>query len=351
MKNKSDDTLIGEGYEGNVYLTKYNNIPSIKKIKKIDKDEIYPDLKFPLWRELSFDNFAKKYPDFFMILKNFSINYDCRFIKKIPKHISKNKNMIAEWRKSQQYPYCATLIYQPVLEGTLDKLSKQILAKYIHTYSKSTCMFTENYYKTTLSLLFQKLYILYILSSNGWIHRDAHPGNWLYKKISTNVVIDKYKLPTKYKLYLCDYGLITKEEYPKGMNDDPMTGTKDLYHADIVFNMWDTIYNPNQFNNKIIIPFNFNKMKKKLQKINTNKTIKFNSTNEHFTDLVIYIFLCLLNNPDDFHKIRYNDKNYANNNEIIKYSSFEISLYTTLINNINKPKKLLNYLYDVINNL
>lgn len=105
--------------------------------------------------------------------------------------------------------------YTPVLEGPLYQIFGIINNNKYRGEPDAKWLLKPAYYKMRFKLLFQQLYITYLLVDNDYIHRDAHHGNWLYKKNSKPLVFGKYKLSCPYQLYLGDFGSIIHKSHKK----------------------------------------------------------------------------------------------------------------------------------------
>lgn len=77
-----DAKKIGEGYEGDVYLSKDKKM--IIKIMHIPDEQVEKNTKYTIWREIEFAKFASKYPQFFTTLVAHRIHSNCDYQKKKP---------------------------------------------------------------------------------------------------------------------------------------------------------------------------------------------------------------------------------------------------------------------------
>jgi hypothetical protein len=353
---------LGEGYEGDVLLIEKNNKPMIKKIARMPCEQTKPDNSYSFWREISFAQFAKSRPDYFMQLVEYGIDYQCEYKKQVPALLRErnDKKDIEKWREYQKTDCCYYLIYEPVLEGQLkdiyDKLNKQFPSR----YNYESRLFPKEFYRIGFCLLFQQLYILYELLDNNWVHRDAHSANWMYKSVKS-VNLGKYKLKCPYKLMLCDYGSITHKDYPLSDHEkkEKYSFMEDRYE-DIILNIMNNIAMPifttliarKKFITKKLLWGK--ELYDRIKKLPEASNIKFKkitpASKDLRNDINVNIFLSLfvLKYPTIYYEkmgIEVDKfKKY-----IIHYSEWEINIYTYLFNNIENRSKLLNYLYKLSN--
>lgn len=182
--------LLGKGYNGSVFLKDGKAL----KINHILKEEIEPNTKYNLWREIDFaENVGNKYPKYFTKLYDYKIVDDCKMrTGKVP--VSAPEKIKKYNEKLQKSPYCSELTYELIdgdLDSIIDKLSR----------------------KQVFDMLLQIYEAVMILKKYKFQHRDIHAKNVGYIK----------KKNGKYRYKLIDYGAIWHPTYPKNF-DDKMIG-------------------------------------------------------------------------------------------------------------------------------
>jgi len=334
---------LGEGFEGDVFLIDEKGTKYIKKIMRIPENAVkQPDTKFSIWREIEFAQFAKNYPEYFMQLHSFKIQYDCNYNKKIPKYIKNNKNALKNFKQQQNTPYCAELIYSPVLDGRLGDLYRKINEEFEGKFDDDKLSFPNEYYAEGYSLLFQQLYILYILYDNNWNHRDAHPFNWLYKKTNNPIILGQYKLKCLHQVFLCDYGLIIHELHKYGPAEKGGYDFEKDRLNDIVLNIINNVQDPiahNYHPNKLNLPREPFDIYSVLRKTEHSKNITFNKISNKELNYIIFNHLYKIKYPIEYYTLIGLDmKKYGK--YILQTSSHEIAIQEYLLNHLTEPKKI-----------
>ena len=210
---------LGSGIVGSTYLVRIKNKYYVSKIEKILKDDIYYDTSKALWREIEFNNFSSKYPNHFMKLKSWEIMSNCKHIQPPPPSFitGDDRKFLINKNKSD---YCSKLIYSPVLDGTL------------HSFYEK--MNDNQFY----SMLCQVTYFIGLLIENGYIHRDVHDNNIMYKKTKNKTIkLGTITVPT-YGLqwYLIDYGQVLHKDFDLLLKykKQELSQLKNM-HIDLVF--------------------------------------------------------------------------------------------------------------------
>ena len=224
---------LGHGVIGTTYLVEIDKKKYIAKIEKINEKDIKYDTSKSLWREIEFSKFASKYPEHFMTLKSFEIINLCEhkqpdppsFIQGIRREDLINQN---------KSTFCSKLVYSPVLDHTWGEYVNELNLK-------------KNI-KKLYSMMCQCIYSIGLLNKNGYIHRDIHNGNIMYKKTNKkNIELESYKVPTYGKQwYIIDYGLIVRKDFKRTHGIYRKSEIRKLQnmHLDIIqFIEW-TIYMP-----------------------------------------------------------------------------------------------------------
>lgn len=192
---------LGEGAFGKTYLaidSKKNKYAY--KIEKIVKEHIKKTLKSNYWREIEFnENVAKKYPEQFMTLYDYKIQYPCDY---------KNNSILANVRFKQDIindkiiknksTYCAIKLWSLV-----DSIIKNLLI----SNKLSNCVYYD--------LFIQIINIIYILDKHNYIHNDLHPSNIAYIKTDKEyITILNIKIPTHgFIIKFIDYGSLKSNKY------------------------------------------------------------------------------------------------------------------------------------------
>lgn len=180
---------IGQGLVGTVYLINYGSTsntkgqPQKKDTKAIYKIEKIIDLD-NYNRQIDFDEtVAKKYPGAFLNLEQYGIINNCTHIQEIPNDIT-DKKLKNKLIKKNESTRCCFLIYTPVLDGTLENIKTSLTKKQRN------------------DMVYQIVYKINIMQKLGYMHRDIHSKNIMYKKLGNTIT-----------WYIIDYGLIYNKKY------------------------------------------------------------------------------------------------------------------------------------------
>jgi serine/threonine protein kinase len=336
----SKEKKLGSGFEGDVYLVTKDGEQMIKKIQHIKNEHAVVNLKYPVWREIAFSTFSKNYPQYFTLLKAYTIDSSCSYKKDKPKNFTAEE--MKRWHALQKSNTCVTYYYTPVLDSTIRKVELKL----------GLC-------KLRLQFLLQQLYILYLLQAAGWYHCDAHTANWLFRDRETTVSLTglpgvNFKLKTK-QLYLCDYGLITHVKFPLDSSDD-----KPIKYFDLVMNIYDVLLNM-----KILYTFvkhgdflDFKDMYSALKKTEVGSKIKFTSLGNTYVDrAVFFCYFLALDSPLFYQTIAPLLKKPAARAAFLriapktKLTPDATNMFVTMLKNITKPKACLTTLYKAVGKL
>jgi serine/threonine protein kinase len=178
---------IGNGVYGKTYKIEYNNKLYALKKQKILKKNI------KLLQEVKFYNWIKKLRKsdkvFFMELYKYNIVDNC--------HLEIDRTIInKDLKKLDKSNHCIEFILD-LKDGNLTELNLNNQQK--------------------ISLLIQVIYTIYLMRKSGWQHKDIHPANICYKKVSSTTKVPiyldrKYNIDTHgYIFSLIDYGFCTKD--------------------------------------------------------------------------------------------------------------------------------------------
>ena len=323
---------LGNGVLGTVYLIKINGKKYIAKIEKIIEKEIKYNTSYTLWRELEFSKFTAKYPDYFMTLKSWTIANNCQHKQPIPSFgNSKFKKQLEEKNDSTK---CSILIYDPVLDDTLKNF-----------YEKLHRVPTVKNYKIFYSMFCQMLNIFDLLIKNKYLHRDAHPGNIMYKKTTDKFIkLGNINVPTfGYKWFLIDYGYILHNDYKttpsekKNLKDkffDIMT----FIYTSIPMPIWDAepkqgfkIESWNVIVKKVHTSDEYKEIKQYLPNISDKKKLQ---------NCAMLLFL--LHYPVKYHMFMNIDVNKYRQ-YILNYDDVR-PFYVQIIKNFNNPMKNINWI-------
>lgn len=336
-------------YHEDVSLIKEKGVKMVQKIMRISESSITPDTKYPLWREIEFGNFAKDYSDYFQTLHKYSIDYDCGHKQKKPAWLV-DKKEIAEWQKLQSSPYCVTFLYTPVLENTLSHLYQQIDPKY--KINRNTGLYPMQMYKLTFQMMFQRLYILYLLLKNDWIHKDAYSHNWSYKKTNETLVFGDYKVSCPYKLYLCNYGTMIHRSHNIDPKEEKKFNFDERKYLDIINNITEGVPDPMGFwlyeeRNSRVFP-DLTSFYKLVKKSPLAKNIKYKKTGYPQVDLHIFMILFQLKYYKEYYRIfGFDVENEKYAYQLVEHTDWEYSIYKHLTNFILEPKKLFKFLHTL----
>ena len=192
---------LGEGAFGKIYLAidKKKNKYAYK-IEKIVKEHIKKTLKSNYWREIEFnENIAKKYPDQFMTLYDYKIQYPCDYQNNSAlANVRFKQHLINDKINKKKSMYCAIKLWS-LVDGIIKKL---LLSNKI-----SNCVYYD--------LLIQIINIIYILDKNNYKHSDLHPSNIAYINTDKEYIkILNKQIPTHgYIIKIIDYGSIRNKTY------------------------------------------------------------------------------------------------------------------------------------------
>lgn len=330
---------LGSGVIGTTYLVLIKNKQYVCKIEKILEEDIQYDTSKSLWREIEFSKFASQYPNHFMQLKSWEIVSGCEHVQPPPPPFIKGKHRKFLINKNKS-DYCSKLLYSPVLDGTLNDFYKEINKKPNN----------NKFY----SMICQCTYSISLLISNGYIHRDLHPWNIMYKKTTAKTIkLGNITVPT-YGLqwFLIDYGLILHKDF------DRSTDAKDkkqeisqlknkyvdlaiFYFNSIEMPIWDLVQK-----DKLKVT-EFKKLVGKIKASTEYKNIaKFIPTiNEKEVVDMCIAQMFLLFYPVKYHEFMGIDvdkyKKY-----IIIYDDDLKNLYKYMLKNIDKPTNIIKRIKD-----
>jgi hypothetical protein len=217
---------LGSGWIGTVYLAsvKDRSKPgAVRKdvIYKIEKAKITYEMTHTYPRQIVFDAFARKHPDRFMTLVQHGVLESCSHIQKLepdaPLHVKKAFD--AQQKKFANVKTCYYLMYEPVLEGTLNSIMHKL---------------TRREY---IDMVIQLVESINLLRKAGYHHFDIHDRNVMYRRSKTG--------KHRYDWFIIDYGCIYHKSWPKNKDDK-----RDLvkYSLDLDTALWNCImYNPARF--------------------------------------------------------------------------------------------------------
>ena len=327
---------LGSGVIGTTYLIEMNGEKYVDKIEKINKDDIYFDLSKNLWREIEFANkFASKYPNHFMQLKSFEIVKECDHVQPNPPPFIQGKKRQDLINKNKS-DYCSKLIYSPVLDGTLQSFYNKINKK------------TNN--KAFWSMFCQITYSIGLLIDNGYIHRDTHPGNIMFKKTNKkyiklgNIMVNTHGM----QWFIIDYGLIMHKSY-KLNNKDKVDEIVQLNnkHGDLITVIFGSLKMPiwDQVDKHKLKIATFKTLVKNIKATPEYNNIKqyLPNINEKLTlaNCIAILFLVLY--PKSYHECMGVDVDKYEK-YIIHYTDDEKLAYVYIIKNINKPNKIIKFI-------
>lgn len=198
-------------------------------------------------RQIDFSvNVGNKYPNQFLSLAQNGILHDCDYTSDIssnmPEYLKKEKI------KSNKMKTCAFLIYTPILDGTLRRVINKL--SYVE-------------YKNMVEQIINSINIIH---KNGYMHRDIHDENIMYKKMNG-----------KYEWYIIDYGLIFNEKYKS--NDADIIVNRKYWKNDKIAFIYSIL-------NKPILDV---VEEKKLEINNFDERVKYIKNNLIFNNIKKYI--------------------------------------------------------------
>jgi len=189
MTNYTIIKKLGFGLKGTVFLIEYNGVKHALKIEHILETEINPNIKSPIWREINFCyEFGNKYPEYFIELKDYQIEYNCKHKQKINYHML-TKEKQDEMRKLSSSKLCINKIFS-LVDTTLDKIILELNPDELKSIFK------------------QIIHIVKLLHSNNYIHGDLRGPN-----------IGVIKTKNKYLVKLIDFGSVLKKSDAIELNE------------------------------------------------------------------------------------------------------------------------------------
>ncbi len=303
---------IGKGVYGTTYRVEYNDkIYALKKQKILEKN-MKRNLNSNIWRELEFykwiDKLDKRDRIFFMRLYQHFFEENCKLEQK-------RNFKTKELKELDKSKHCINLVLD-LKEGTLDKI-------HLNETEKK-------------SLLIQILYIIYLLRKDNWMHRDIHPGNIAYTKVSRDTQLEikinnnKYKINTHgYIFSLIDYGFCLNKKHIKNIKEK-----KEFEKSfNMNFDLWCFIedYCLNNYTNGIILREN---------KINTKNFHKDLIKHIYKDNKLLYekIKFIMTNNNNLQNKLYFDFEKHKKLNFILTYNFsqyvqiYESELYYDILN-------------------
>lgn len=225
---------LGNGVMGTVFLCMYNGSYAIAKMEKFNGDL---SSKSNYARQIKFNEFAKKYPNKFMVLLFAGIVNNCIFKQPTPKNIKKwDAKWRNKWLDEQKSDMCSLLVYSPILNCTLQKILKDITTSFKISKKLSDLLFAVfKHLKKSVELM----------NDAGFYHRDLHPGNIMYFDVLIKTPADlSAKIRTlKIKpdgFYIIDYGAVYSADFETNKNDKQ----HNKYVQDVYSLIWCLCENP-----------------------------------------------------------------------------------------------------------
>ncbi len=280
---------LGHGGYGTVYKVVKNNEYYAMKIEHVYKDNIKKSLKSPIWKEINFANyFGKKYPDQFMKLIDYDFITNCKYKQKPPAHIEilKSGTLKNKYIKLYKSPYCSRKVYT-LVDTTLKDIKLKLNLKQLY------------------SMLIQLAYIIYLIHSHHYVHKDFADHNiGVIKTNKKYVTIFGHKVPLYgYQYQAIDYGTVDsfknilnvkqKDFFDRKKIKEQMIYTKVLHNEDywtFVENNFIVLLDKNEYYAKLLSHPNMNQIK------------------NISSDPNILIHLFELEYPELSQKIRYGDQ-------------------------------------------
>ncbi len=332
---------LGSGVMGTTYLIEISQSSGKKryicKIEKIWQMDVLYRCDAPLWREILFADFCKKHTDHFMVLKSWEIVDRCKHVQDKPEW-KMDPRFAKNWKLRNKSPYCSKLLYEPVLDGTLlDVLMKKSI-KIQHV----------------ISILAQVIYSINLLINEGYVHRDLHMNNIMFKKTTQKTIkLGSVDIKTfGLQWYLIDYGLILHRTFIQSWMDKVQQIqeldilTNEPYHdlTSFLFKfigipIWSLIEQKNMFDK---IP-NDTKLAGQIKKRQEFKDLKqyVPKVNARTADICT-VLLFIINYPREYHElIGFGDvkyKKYIRNYDHIK------DIYCNIIKRLAKTNLIIKYL-------
>lgn len=318
---------LGKGLYGVTYLIEYTGKKYAMKVQSILKSDILLKSSSKVYREIEFNNFTSKYPEYFMklITYEFDIMNDNKDYK-----LSTNTLLPYDLKISKYY---VKFIYE-LKEGTLETI--------IHKLSQ----------KELYSAIIQVVYIAYLLSNHGFRHNDFHLRNIMYTKVSSKkkITIFGLDIPTYgYLFSAIDYGEITHNKYE--------LTEKEKYNIKHKANDLTTIFTRlrgqklvKEMDNKKIYPPCNKKIIKKIKEEPEYEIIKnyIDHKYEITKELqIINIFLSM--NEKKMYEIMGFTQYVDDLDKYIHKNLLENADYIYIWSHIINPEKIINYFYNKIN--
>ena len=219
---KISNKIIGRGMNGTVYLVKDNkNKKYAMKIQQIMPKDVKESLATNMWREIYFaQTIAKKYPDHFMQLYDHKINNSCTHKQSWEEFNFESKDLPKAqqtyYKKLFASPHCSIKLWSYV-DTTLDNL--------LHSWKT---FHSDIYY----DFLIQMIYIVYLMSREGFFHNDFHGKNiGLTKTNKKYITVLNKKINTHgYLVQAIDYELNLHKNYKLlGWQKVKLTNDNDIF--------------------------------------------------------------------------------------------------------------------------
>lgn len=333
---------LGNGVMGTTYLIAIGAKKYICKIEKIWEADTLFRIDAPLWREILFADFCKKFPNHFMKLKSYEIIDECKHKQSLPGW-KMDTYSTENWKLRNKSPYCSKLIYEPVLDGTL-----------------RTVLDRSNLKLPQLaSIISQIIYAVGLMITCGFLHRDLHCNNIMYKKTTKktielgNTTVKTYGL----QWYIIDYGMILHPNFVKpdmhkkqrrnelGILKNPHYDLAIFIFQTIDMPVWQMIEKNNLFDK---IPTEM-QLISKIKKTPEFKTIlKYipSLNNEPVVYNLCIMILYLLHYPAKYHELMgFNDSKYKK--WILNYDDKKV-MYSNIIKRLAKPNLIIKYLNTIV---
>lgn len=313
---------LGYGMFSTVYLIviSKSNKKYALKIQHIEKKDLEPNVKSPIWREINFSiGFANKYPDQFVKLYEYNLIRDCKLKQRYPFDIKTFSVQLQKmFIKLSSSPYCIRKIYD-LVEGDLYQLDGLLSTKQIY------------------SMIIQLTWAIKLLHSNNYIHGDIHNRNigWIKTAKTHKIKILNLQIPTLgYHFKLIDYGMVTNKydiKNKKEMKEFELNLENELVllvHTMVDSKIFDFINE-----NNIELDFNrdYNEFK---------KTVFFKPINKYSNLKAIQMFMFDILFPDQYQKIIFGSK-YSQTIPRKLYVPWDDIVY--LITNYKEPYKIIKY--------
>lgn len=268
----------GTGFLGKVFLVEDNdNKKYAMKIEKHVLDYSTLDSGNSVWRNVEFSNtMCKLYPNHFMKVYDIWVENNCKLTLKTNNRKKINKERTEQLKKLKNSTYCVCTIYTYV---------EFILSNIINNLTKS------QYY----DIFIQCLYIMYLCSKNGYLHRDWKLDNiGLVKTNNKYINIFNNDIPTHgYLVILLDYGSVINKKY-KLQDFENKIIKKNKTDLFFMFNNpnFNMIFNFKEFENKYNVDtFTTYGISNKLKLELKNYLPEINTNNNELLSEIIYKIL------------------------------------------------------------